>query len=220
MTTHHRSFDLASSFTHLGPAGDVSLVRVGRRGHPNVEGRLAGSARMSASPPHGGERHPDGDELLYLVEGAVDIALDLEGREEIVSLEPRRAFIVPRGVWHRVIFFRPAPFSFDLPVSCLAVHGNLAVIGAGPLWVGVIDNGSAGSPPDIFGVAVGPTDCSSELPPGPVLGGGSRVSGDIVVFDAPSKAHCLDGGWRNYTDAAGQPFTNQGRCIAFALGVA
>jgi len=45
-------------------------------------------------------------------------------------------------------------------------------------------------------------------------------SGDVVVRDAPSKAQCHDGGWRNYADAAGQPFKSQGDCIAFALGAA
>jgi hypothetical protein len=123
----------------------------------------------------------------------------------------------PSGVVSGTLFVGPAPGSFAFSVSCLAVHGNRAVIGAGPLWLVVVDNGPAGSPPDAFVGSLGPTDCSSE-PPGQF--GGSLLSGDIVVRDAPSKAQCRDGGWRNYTDATGQPFTTQGECIAFALGVA
>lgn len=58
---------------------------------------------MTKSPPHAGEMHPDGDELLYLVEGAVDLVLDTENGDRCVSLQPGEAFVVPRGVWHRVV---------------------------------------------------------------------------------------------------------------------
>jgi hypothetical protein len=109
---------------------------------------------------------------------------------------------------------------FEGPVTCLAVEGDRAVIGfltfVGPLKAVVVDNGSTGSPADEFGVDVGATDCSDETGVGLL----PLSSGDIVVRDAPSKAECRDGGWRNYTDAAGEPFKSQGECIAFALGVA
>jgi hypothetical protein len=105
-------------------------------------------------------------------------------------------------------------------VTCLAAEGNRAVIGflafIGPMKVVVVDNGSTGSPADEFGVIVAATDCSDEAG----VGASPLSSGDIVVRDAPSKAQCRDGGWRNHTDAAGQPFKSQGECIAFALGAA
>ena len=62
---------------------------------------------MSTSPPHGGEMHPDGDELLFLVEGAIDIALDKEAGEQVVPLDTGQAFVVPRGIWHRIIVKEP-----------------------------------------------------------------------------------------------------------------
>lgn len=113
-----------------------------------------------------------------------------------------------------------ARVTFSGPVTCLAVHGNRAVIGflafIGPMKVVVVDNGSTGSPADEFGaVPFAGTNCSDETGVG-VL---PLTSGDIVVRDAPSKAQCRDDGWRNYADAAGQPFGNQGECIAFARGV-
>jgi hypothetical protein len=109
---------------------------------------------------------------------------------------------------------------FAGPVTCLGVDGNRAVIGfrpfLGPMKVVVVDNGSTGSPADELGVAVLPTDCSDES--GVVVS--PLSSGDIVVRDAPSRDQCQHGGWRNYADAAGQPFKSQGDCIAFALGAA
>jgi len=99
--------DLSRSFVHLTPDGGIELL-TGRRQHPDVEGRLVGEARMKAPPPHGGERHPDGDELLYVVSGAIRVALDYEEREaEVVAVQAGRAFVVPRGVWHRVLVDEP-----------------------------------------------------------------------------------------------------------------
>jgi hypothetical protein len=62
---------------------------------------------MTKNPPHAGEMHPDGDELLYLVEGAIDFVLDEEAGERCLSLQPFQAFVVPCGVWHRVIVKQP-----------------------------------------------------------------------------------------------------------------
>jgi hypothetical protein len=104
------------------------------------------------------------------------------------------------------------------PVTCLGVSGKRAVIGfldrtttGVPGTVIVLDAGQ-----DEFEAMPQATDCSAET-------GFQSLpirSGDIVVRDAPSKDQCRDGGWRNYTDAAGQPFKSQGECIAFALGTA
>lgn len=127
----------------------------------------------------------------------------------------------PSGFVAFVFVFGPAPLSFGGPVACLAVHGDIAVIGiAGtPITVVAVGAASSGSPLGAFGFFLGATDCSTVPTPGTTPGGVLLLSsGDMVVFDAPSKAQCKDGGWRNYTDVAGGPFTSQGACIAFALG--
>jgi len=47
------------------------------------------------------ERHPDADELLYVLDGAVDITLLTERGPALVSVAAGSAFVVPRGLWHR-----------------------------------------------------------------------------------------------------------------------
>jgi hypothetical protein len=110
------------------------------------------------------------------------------------------------------------------PVTCLAVNGAQAVIGftdtSGILGAATIVTTDRGPftelRRDLWTLdPFGPTDCSPRD-----LAAGNLDSGDFVVRDAPSKDQCRNGGWRNYTDAAGQPFKNQGQCIAFALGAA
>jgi len=69
--------------------------------------------RMEHPPPHRGEMQPDGDELLYFVAGRVTVVLD-DGDQDRVGVEtrhevgPGEAFLVPRGVWHRIEVIEPA----------------------------------------------------------------------------------------------------------------
>jgi mannose-6-phosphate isomerase-like protein (cupin superfamily) len=107
--------DLAKTPVHLAPTGSIATVAMRGRAHPDVSGRLAGEARMTKSPPHSGEMHPDGDELLYLVEGAVDVVLDEESGERCLSMQPGQAFVVPGGVWHRVIVKEPCRLLYFTP---------------------------------------------------------------------------------------------------------
>ncbi len=47
------------------------------------------------------ERHPDDDELLQVIEGAVDIEVLVDVGFQITTLEAGSIFVVPRGCWHR-----------------------------------------------------------------------------------------------------------------------
>ena len=100
---------LSRSFVHLRPDGGAEVLPGGNRRHPDVEGRLVGEARMTRPPPHGGERHVDGDELLYLISGSIRVSLDHDAKEpEVVTLQPGDAFVVPQGIWHRVLVDEPS----------------------------------------------------------------------------------------------------------------
>jgi mannose-6-phosphate isomerase-like protein (cupin superfamily) len=46
------------------------------------------------------EVHPDGDEIVVLLSGAVDLVLDAAGGQRTVELRDRGAAVVPRGIWH------------------------------------------------------------------------------------------------------------------------
>jgi mannose-6-phosphate isomerase-like protein (cupin superfamily) len=50
------------------------------------------------------EIHPEQDELLYLLEGAIDVFLraDLErSSEDTLHLRQGQACVIPKGMWHR-----------------------------------------------------------------------------------------------------------------------
>ncbi len=75
---------------------------------PRVDGYLLALTDLEHSPAHLGERHPDGDELIYLVSGDVTVVIEAPGAEEHHSLCPGDALIVSRGLWHRIEVDRPA----------------------------------------------------------------------------------------------------------------
>jgi mannose-6-phosphate isomerase-like protein (cupin superfamily) len=91
-------------------ARDRSMtVRSAPPGPPRrIDGYTIGViANIDGPGPHGGEVHPDGDEFLYVVSGTMELILDdgderAAGVETKVLLRSGDAYVVPRGVWHRL----------------------------------------------------------------------------------------------------------------------
>ena len=59
---------------------------------------IVGTIRFSGQTPW--ERHP-GDELLYVVQGSVDVTVMLDDGLRHTSLGEGSVFVVPAGRWHR-----------------------------------------------------------------------------------------------------------------------
>jgi mannose-6-phosphate isomerase-like protein (cupin superfamily) len=79
-------------------AGDVSFWRLGTLGPNSLWlGRFGQDSIGQRSP---WERHPEGEELLHVLEGAVDVTLLLDSESVITRLDAGSIFLVPSGVWH------------------------------------------------------------------------------------------------------------------------
>ena len=79
---------------------------------PQIEGVLCGECTMHQSGDHGGERHLDGHEVLYLISGSIRVVL-MDGTDTIeVPVQTGEAILVPREVWHRIVVDEPAKFLF------------------------------------------------------------------------------------------------------------
>jgi len=89
-----------------------------------VDGYTFGIATMTENAPHNGEKHEDGDEVLYLISGSVRIRLEYDVPEQL-ELVPGQGMIVPKGIWHRVdilkpsqiVYLTPGPNNFYKPLS-------------------------------------------------------------------------------------------------------
>jgi mannose-6-phosphate isomerase-like protein (cupin superfamily) len=115
---------MTSKFEHsaepfVGKVADITrdrsmTIRSAPPGPPQrIDGYTIGAIPDIDGPgPHGGEVHPDGDEFLYVVSGAIELILD-DGDERAVGVETRvllrsgDAYVVPRGVWHRLETVEP-----------------------------------------------------------------------------------------------------------------
>lgn len=61
------------------------------------------------------EMHPAGDEVLYLLTGALDVVLEEPAGERTVRLRGGQGCLVPRGVWHRLVLAQPSDLLFITP---------------------------------------------------------------------------------------------------------
>jgi quercetin dioxygenase-like cupin family protein len=61
------------------------------------------------------ERHPAGEELVYLLAGAVEFLLDDGHEQRGVRLGMGEAAIVPAGTWHRAVIHAPSRLLFVTP---------------------------------------------------------------------------------------------------------
>ncbi len=105
-----------STYVHIEDGGRATVLEVtetfwkelvtGNRPELNA-GWLLAAYRMSADTPTW-EMHPAGDEILYLLSGAIDVVLQEEDGERVIELRRESGLcVVPRGAWHRQIVREP-----------------------------------------------------------------------------------------------------------------
>jgi mannose-6-phosphate isomerase-like protein (cupin superfamily) len=113
MTTTHeippgRRIDLAREVVGFGRSDRLALLVEQTGGPPNrIDGFTVGAPELTGDSPHDGEMHPDGDELLYLISGAVTVTLELADGDRLVDLGAGDAIVVPKGVWHQITMREP-----------------------------------------------------------------------------------------------------------------
>ena len=70
-----------------------------------ADGMTVGVVEMTSDAPHNGEMHPDGDELLYVISGAVEVSC--ESSSEVLTLGPDESCVISKGEWHNVHILKP-----------------------------------------------------------------------------------------------------------------
>ena len=72
-----------------------------------LDGFTLGAPQITGDAPHDGEMHPDGDEILFVISGAMSVRLELPDGDRHVDLAGGDALVVPQGVWHKVTMHEP-----------------------------------------------------------------------------------------------------------------
>lgn len=115
MSAQSEAIDLRTTYLSLDGKGRVARHPVDAQFWQTINvntsllSTLVGAYTSTADWPHW-EMHPEGEEILFLLDGEMTLVLDDQGREKRVAFEPGRAFIIPRGIWHRALVARPSKF--------------------------------------------------------------------------------------------------------------
>ena len=117
--TDSKAFDVFGTYVHLRDGGEAHEIPVDENFWPDLmvgrrryDGRMITASQMTAAWDHW-ERHPAGEEVLYLLSGAADFILETEAGERRVALRKETpCFLVPAGVWHRCEVVEPGEVLF------------------------------------------------------------------------------------------------------------
>lgn len=123
MSTDPGPFDLDAKRVILGPDGKATPKDVSPAFYAELDSEFDGFAGHALISRHefaedwsAWEMHPKGDEIVYLIAGAVDFVLWVEGAERVLRVDrPGDYIVVPRGVWHTARPLAPTNMLFVTP---------------------------------------------------------------------------------------------------------
>lgn len=103
------SFDPRELHVVLDRAGRGEVVTGGApfwealaSGETRIDGWLVSAGEATDDWSHW-EVHPNGEEILVQLSGAVELVLEEDGVERVVILRAGQSVVVPRGAWHRMV---------------------------------------------------------------------------------------------------------------------
>ena len=120
------AFDLARTFVHLGRRPSATPLRdftftpdclahyAARFAEDGKDGRLV-CVLEQANTWDSWERHPAGEEVVYLISGRVDLVQELEGTEHVIELHAGEAAVNPANTWHTARVYEPGWALFITP---------------------------------------------------------------------------------------------------------
>ncbi|MFT7653365.1 MAG: quercetin dioxygenase-like cupin family protein [Limisphaerales bacterium] len=79
-----------------------------------IDGMTMGVVTMEHSAPHGGEAHPDGDEVIYVISGRLRVTGDSSPHTPW-DPEPGQACVIAAGEWHTVDVLEKTQFIHVTP---------------------------------------------------------------------------------------------------------
>ena len=123
MATHPGPFDLDSTRLILSPGADATPKAVTPGFYEELDTEFEGFAGHMLVSQHAfdeawptWEMHPKGDEVVYLLEGEVDLVLWTDEGEKAVRVDrPGSYIVVPKGTWHTARPLKPTTMLFVTP---------------------------------------------------------------------------------------------------------
>lgn len=113
-----QTLNLSDTYVHLSDASELTAFEGGDVFWQTLEAPVdLDQGRMVCVTPQRAdwlvwERHPHGDELIMLIDGKIDLVLEMPDGIKTVPLEPKRTILIPKGVWHRAVVHEPGDALF------------------------------------------------------------------------------------------------------------
>lgn len=122
--TRPTAFAIDASYVLAGTEGTMqTTAKAGPP--PRIDGLTFGFHRVDRDSPHGGELHPDGDELLVVLSGSMTVELVAgDGSVDHVAVPAGHGCIVPRGHWHRLLVDEPTTIWHATPGPAFEVRAR------------------------------------------------------------------------------------------------
>jgi len=103
------TFKISRDFTITESEPDM------HRGAPKqFDGLNVGIITLEHNPPHNGEVHLDGDEILYVISGELCLTSD-SNLNESLNLYPGDSCIISKGEWHKVSVIKTTQLLYITP---------------------------------------------------------------------------------------------------------
>ena len=107
-------FTMGTNYVTVSDDASMSVLPEQPGPPPSVKGFTVGLAEMTMAPPHNGERHPDGDELLIVLSGKIKLIIDAS-EPTTALVNTGEAVIVPKDTWHRIEVLAPTKLIYMTP---------------------------------------------------------------------------------------------------------
>lgn len=113
------TFDLRKTYVDLNANGAAEQLVVTdtfwtelSEGARRLDGYLITVSDIRNDIPHW-EMHPNGDEVLYLMSGKLDVLIEQAEQQQRVPLRADGpGVIIPAGAWHRTVVIEPGRLMF------------------------------------------------------------------------------------------------------------
>lgn len=105
-------FDLETTYLAIDGRGEVIPMPVTDTFWQTIDASPAATRSMLAVYPMTAdwvswERHPEGEEVLVLLEGHIEMLMDDGNRQTVAEMRAGTTLVVPAGVWHRALVRMP-----------------------------------------------------------------------------------------------------------------
>lgn len=124
MTKNPKAHFLSENAAHLTEDLGVDAVAFGSEFWGQLEdnphllkGRVFGVVHKDPAPPTFKEMHPEGDEILFVHYGQMDVILYEDEAEEVIPLSKGQWALIPKGVWHTIHVKAPTEVIFITPME-------------------------------------------------------------------------------------------------------